>query len=82
MILWDSENDRGPYPATEDCFYIAIDENNGVLRLADYESTGAHTTNLGFLGPEADQNAKKWDEFEPSEGLKIKAEIQECFGLG
>lgn len=63
MIIWDSESEKGFGPATEDAFYISIDGDNGILRLNDYHANGMHTTVVGFLGPKAESNAKKWDKF-------------------
>jgi hypothetical protein len=88
MRIWDSESDSVSHSVTEDCMYIAFDAANGVLRLADYEVNGMHTTSMLFVGPDADQNAAKFDaavDAEGEEGLCVNVDtvelIHKCFGL-
>lgn len=85
MFIWDSENGKSPYPVAEDAFHIALDEQNSALRISDYEANGSHTTTVGFLGPQAEQNAQKWDEFTDTTSIDLNCEtkyaIKQCFGL-
>ena len=89
MIIWDSESEVAFYDVTEDVDYISLDEENGVFRINDYEMNGSHLTTMGFLGPAAEENAKRWDEFVSAkeaeeEGVNTDTEelIRTCFGLG
>jgi hypothetical protein len=58
MVMWDSESVESIYPLNDDSLYIKIDNENGVLRVNDYEASGAHVTTMGFVGPNAAANAK------------------------
>lgn len=88
MRIWDSESESVSHCVTEDGMYIPIDDVNGVLRLADYEANGMHTTSMLFVGPDADENAAKFDaavDAEGEEGLSLNCDtvklINKCFGL-
>ena len=61
LIMWQSEHDGEPYPVEKDAFYIPIDETNGALITDSYQMSGSRTTALLFIGPNAKDNAKKWD---------------------
>ena len=89
-VIWDIESDDElPYHcAKTDHAYIAIDSNNGVLRLNDYDLNGSHGTSMLFIGPKADDNAAKFEtaiEAEGEEGLDMNCDtvklIKKCFGL-
>ena len=88
MRIWDSESDNVSHSVAEDSLYIAIDGANGVLRLADQEANGMHTTSMLFVGPDAEQNAAKFDaavDAEGEEGLFVNVDtvelVNKCFGL-
>ena len=86
MIIWDSESDPRCYDATEHQFFIDLGGGNGAFRLADYETTGAHYTGIGFLGPQARESAEKWDKFvgdddERDVNTDTERLIRACFGL-
>ena len=65
MFIWDSEAENTVGPIEKDVAHIKIgdDKGNGALVLADYELTGSCTQSVLFYGPEAEQNAKKWDNW-------------------
>lgn len=90
MRVWDSEGEAQSHDITEDPFYVQLDDVNGVLRLADYELNGMHTTSMLFVGPDAEENAAQFDAFTESEdeetgGLSLNCDtekmIKKCFKL-
>lgn len=99
QVIWDSECEEGIFfaklrPLSEYAYYIAIDDQNGVMRLSDYERDGMHTTSMMFVGPDALTNAEKFNAFaadvdqaedEGESELSVNCDteklIKKCFNL-
>jgi hypothetical protein len=62
MKIWDSEGSRELTDAKTDPWTVMLDDENGVLVLASYDSTGAHYLNLLFFGPKTDEYGKVWTD--------------------
>jgi hypothetical protein len=56
--IWDSESGEVG-DVSEDRCHVRLDDENGILILAN-DDLGQRTIALGFLGPKAEDNAKKW----------------------
>jgi hypothetical protein len=88
VYVWDSEAaDDCVQPVEQDPMFVRIDDENGILRLADYHANGMHTTCVSFIGPDAEENAHKWDAFvkEDRGGLDLNCDTEKllklCFGV-